>query len=64
MLLKLFDVLFYLFVVFFVFVIVEDVPYEFDQEQLFEEEEHLFLGEEGKWFFSPAYSIFVLYIAS
>jgi hypothetical protein len=30
-------------------VIVEDVPFEVEQEQSFEEVEPQFLGEEGKW---------------
>jgi hypothetical protein len=34
-------------------VIVEDVPFEVEQEQTFEEVEPQFLGEEGKWIFSP-----------
>jgi hypothetical protein len=32
-----------------------------DQEQLFEEEEDFAVVEEGKWFYPPACSIFVLY---
>jgi hypothetical protein len=34
-------------------VIVEDVPFEVEQEQTFEEVEPQFLEEEGKWIFSP-----------
>jgi hypothetical protein len=30
-------------------VIVEDMPFEVEQEQSFEEVEPQFLGEEGKW---------------
>jgi hypothetical protein len=37
-------------------VIVEDVPFEVEQVQPFEEVEPQFLGEEGKWFFPHAYS--------
>jgi hypothetical protein len=37
-------------------VIVEDVPFEFEQEPAFEEIEPQFLGEEGKWISPPAYS--------
>jgi hypothetical protein len=33
-------------------VIVEDVPFEDEQVQSFEEVEPPFLGEEGKWIFS------------
>jgi hypothetical protein len=43
----------------FSYVIVEDVPFEVEQEQSFEEVEPQFLGEEGKWNFPHAYS-FVL----
>jgi hypothetical protein len=35
-------------------VIVEDVPFEVEQEQTFEEVEPQFLGEEGKWIFLPS----------
>jgi hypothetical protein len=35
-------------------VIVEDVPFEIEREQTFEEVEPQFLGEEGKWISSPA----------
>jgi hypothetical protein len=34
-------------------VIVEDVPFEVEQEQSFEEVEPQFLGEEGKWISPP-----------
>jgi hypothetical protein len=37
-------------------VIIEDMPFEVEQEQSFEELEPQFLGEEGKWISSPAYS--------
>jgi hypothetical protein len=37
-------------------VIVEDVPFEVEQDQSFEEVGTQFLGEEGKWNFSPTYS--------
>jgi hypothetical protein len=37
-------------------VIVEDVSFEVEQEQSFEEVEPQFLGEEGKWNFPLAYS--------
>jgi hypothetical protein len=47
-----FDVLF--FYCMFSCVIVEDVSFEVEQVQSFEEDEPQFLGEEGKWF-SPAY---------
>jgi hypothetical protein len=50
-----FDVLFYLLFVFSC-VIVEDVPFEIEQEPSLEEFEPQFLGEEGKWIFPPAYS--------
>jgi hypothetical protein len=40
-------------------VIVEDVPFEVEQEQSFEEVEPQFLGEEGKWI-SPLHTFFVL----
>jgi hypothetical protein len=53
-----FDVLFYLLFVFSC-VIVEDVPFEVEQEQTFEEVEPQFLGEEGKWI-SPLHTLFVL----
>jgi hypothetical protein len=38
-------------------VIVEDVPFEFEQEPAFEEIEPQFLGEEGKWI-SPLHTLF------
>jgi hypothetical protein len=41
-------------------VIVEDVSFEVEQEQSFEEVEPQFLGEEGKWIPSPLYTLFVL----
>jgi hypothetical protein len=41
-------------------VIVEDVPFEFEQEQSFEETEPQFLGEEGKWIFPPCILFLVL----
>jgi hypothetical protein len=41
---------------FFSCVIVEDVPFEVEQEPSFEEVEPQFLGEEGMWISSPAYS--------
>jgi hypothetical protein len=40
-------------------VIVEDVPFEVEQEQSFEEVEPQFLGEEGKWI-PPLHTLFVL----
>jgi hypothetical protein len=43
----------------FSYVIVEDVPFEVEQVQPFEEVEPQFLGEEGKWI-SPLHIIFVL----
>jgi hypothetical protein len=39
-------------------VIVEDVPFEFEQEPAFEEIEPQFLGEEGKWIFPPLHTLF------
>jgi hypothetical protein len=44
-------------------VIVEDVSFEVEQEQSFEEVEPQFLGEEGKWIFSPLHTRFVLIIS-
>jgi hypothetical protein len=41
-------------------VIVVDVPFEVEQVQSFEEVEPQFLGEEGKWIFSPLHILFVL----
>jgi hypothetical protein len=41
-------------------VIVEDVPFEVEQEQTFEEVEPQFLREEGKWISSPCILFFVL----
>jgi hypothetical protein len=48
-----FDILFYLLLVFSC-VIVEDVSIEVEQEPSFEEVEPQFLGEEGKWISSPS----------
>jgi hypothetical protein len=42
-----------LFIVCFSCVIVEDVSFEVEQEQTFQEVEPQFLGEEGKWISSP-----------
>jgi hypothetical protein len=53
-----FGVLFYLLHVFLL--IVEDVPFEVEQEQSFEEVEPQFLGEEGKLIFPSLYTLFVL----
>jgi hypothetical protein len=53
-LLEMFDVLFIYCM--FSCVIVEDVPFEVEQVQPFEEVEPQFLGEEGKWSPPPAYS--------
>jgi hypothetical protein len=42
----------------FAYVIVEDMPFEVEQEQSFEEVEPQFLGEEGKWIFLPSILFF------
>jgi hypothetical protein len=42
----------------FAYVIVEDVSFEVEQEQSFEEVEPQFLREEGKWIFLPCILFF------
>jgi hypothetical protein len=44
----------------FAYVIIEDVSFEVEQEQSFEEVEPQFLGKKASVFFSHAYSFFVL----